>query len=494
MAAGGVAWGTAAARWALLAAVLGSGMAFLDGTIVNVALPAIGEDLDADLTGLQWVLDSYLVTLTALVLLGGSLGDRFGRRRIFLVGVVIFVVASAACGAAPTTEALVAARALQGVGGALLVPGSLALLSATIRSTDRSRAVGAWSGLTGVASAGGPLLGGYLVDAASWRLAFLINLPLAVPVFLAARHVPESVDPDAAGGHLDIPGALTAAFGLALLAGGLIEGGVGWEPLPVAAAVTGVALLGLFVVIERRSPDPMLPPALFADRQFTGANLVTFAVYAGLGGALFLVVVGLQVALGYSALSAGLAMLPITLLMLALSARAGALAQRIGPRLPMTIGPLVVALGLSLLAGVSPGDGYVTGVLPGVLVFGLGLAATVAPLTATVLGAVDEHHLGVGSAANNAVARLAGLLAVAVLPVVAGVDIAGAGPEGFPGYATALRIAAALCVVGAGVAAATIRTASPTEPTTQASILQPCQHPCRADDDAPGLEGAASRS
>lgn len=467
-------------RRVLAVAVLGSGIAFLDGTIVNVALPSIGEDLDADLRGLQWVLDGYLVTLTALLLLGGALGDRYGRRRVFLLGVGGFTVASVLCGLAPSTEALVAARALQGVGGALLVPGSLALLSATVPPGERARWIGAWSGLTGAASAIGPFAGGWLVDAASWRWAFLVNVPLALAVWWLARGVPESLDEGAAP-RVDGAGGMLAAAGLAALTAGLIGGSEGWTASTVGLAAAGAALLAAFVVHERRADAPMLPPELFASAQFTGANLVTLAVYAGLGGAFFLVVVNLQLVLGYSALEAGVALLPVTLLMLALSSTAGAVAQRIGPRLPMTIGPLVVAAGLAWLGEVGPGDGYAVGVLPPAVVFGLGLSITVAPLTAAVLAAVDDHRLGVGSATNNAVARLAGLLAVAVLPSVAGVDIEAAGAGGLDGYAAAMRIAAGLCVVGGAVAAATIRSARAVAPTPQASVLQPCHHPCRAD-------------
>ena len=463
-------------RRVLAVAVLGSGMAFLDGTIVNVALPAIGDDLDADLRGLQWVLDGYLVTLTALLLLGGALGDRFGRRRVFLLGVGGFTAASVLCGVAPSIETLVAARALQGVGGALLVPGSLALLSASVPPGERARWVGAWSGLTGAASAVGPFAGGWLVDAASWRWAFLVNVPFAAAVWWLSRSVPESLDADAST-HLDAPGALLAAAGLAALTGGLIGAGEGWSGPTVAGVVAGAALLAGFVVHERRTTAPMLPPSLFASRQFTGANLVTLAVYAGLGGAFFLVVVNLQLVLGYSALEAGIALMPVTVLLLVLSSPAGELAQRIGPRLPMTVGPLLVAAGLWWLGEVGPGDGYGAAVLPAAVVFGLGLSLTVAPLTAAVLAAVDDHHLGVGSATNNAVARLAGLLAVAVLPAAAGIDMEGAGPDGLDGYATALRLAAGLCVAGALVAAATIRRSVPVEPTVQASVLQPCHDP-----------------
>jgi EmrB/QacA subfamily drug resistance transporter len=453
-------------------------MAFLDGTIVNVALPSIGADLDAGLAGLQWILNGYLVTLTALLLLGGSLGDRFGRRRVFDLGVVVFAVASVLCGLAPSTPVLVGARALQGVGGAMLVPGSLALLTATMHPDHRARAVGAWSGLTGVASAIGPFVGGWLVDAASWRWAFLLNVPIGLAVLWAARAVPDTTD-GRAGRHLDLAGAGCAAAGLGLLTAGLIGAGEGWTPATVAATVAGGGLLVAFVALEARATEPMLPLSLFADRQFTGANLVTLAVYAGLGVAFFLVVVNLQVALGYSALEAGVALLPVTVLMLLLSARFGALAQRIGARLPMTVGPILVAAGLLGLTQVGATDRYVTAVLPGAVVFGLGLAVTVAPLTATVMASVEEEHLGVGSATNNAVARLAGLLAVAVLPTVAGVELVAGGPSGsIPGYRTAMAASAVLCLAGAAIAFATIRRTAPTITTTQPSILQPCGDPC----------------
>ncbi len=471
-------WGSRTARWTLAAAVLGSGMAFLDGTIVNVALPAMAADLHADLADLQWVLDAYLVTLTALLLLGGALGDRFGRRRVFTMGVAAFAAASALCGLAPTTGALIGARALQGAGGAMLVPGSLALLSATIRQEDRARAIGAWSGLAGVAGAAGPFIGGWLVDAASWRWAFLINVPLAAFVLFAASHVPESVDPDASP-HLDVLGASLVALGLASLTAGLIEAGNGWTALTVGAVLGGLVLLGLFVVVERRSQDPMLPPSLFRSRQFTGANLVTLAVYAGLGGAFFFVVVNLQGALGYSALESGAALTPVTIMMVLLSSRMGALSQRTGPRLLMTIGPAIVAIGLVLLSQIEAGDKYLTTVLPAALVFGLGLSTTVAPLTAAVLGAVDEHHLGVGSGTNNTVARLAGLLAVAVVPTVAGFELTG-GEGSLPGYASAMRISAGLALTGSVIAFATIgrgrRVTAVTHP-----ILQPCLDPTLVD-------------
>ena len=477
MSAGAIRFGTPAGRWILAATVLGSGVAFLDGTVVNVALPAIAEDLDAGVSGLQWTLDAYLVTLSALLLLGGSLGDVFGRRRLFVAGLAGFVLASLLCGVAPSVGTLVAARALQGVGAACLVPGSLAIISASFRPEDRSRAVGAWSGLAGVTSALGPFLGGWLIDAVSWRLVFLINLPVAaVTAWITLRHVPESRDEDATGA--DVPGAVAATAGLAGLAYALIEGAGGVGAAEIVSGVLGVAGLAAFLVLERRSRRPMLPLELFRSAQFSGANLTTFAVYAGLGGALFLVVLRLQLALGYSALAAGTSLLPLTVLMLVLSSRAGQLAQRIGPRLPMTAGPLVAGAGLFLLGRVAPGTGYVTTVLPGVVVFGLGLTLTVAPLTAAVLAAADERHLGAASGFNNAVARLAGLIAVAVVPGLAGIDAALAG-----GYTTAMRICAAVCAAGGIVAFLTVRSSTPVATRAQPDAFHPCQHPCVREDE-----------
>jgi EmrB/QacA subfamily drug resistance transporter len=460
--------GTPAARWVLLATVLGSGVAFLDGTIVNVAVPSIAKDLDASLADMQWVLDAYLVTLTAFVLLGGSLGDRFGRRRVFLLGLVGFTVASVLCGLAPGVEVLIAARAVQGIGAALLVPGSLAIISAVFDPEDRARAVGAWSGLGGVASAIGPFVGGWLIDSVSWRLAFFVNLPFAAAVVFASRHVPETRSHTAE--PLDLHGAAAASVGLALVTYGLIES-------TTAALVAGLVLLGGFLVIEARSAHPMMPLGVFRNRQFSGANATTLAVYAALGGAFFLLIVELQVVLGYSALEAGSALLPVTLIMLALSARAGALAQRIGPRLPMTVGPIGVAAGLLLWTRVDAGSGYVGSVLPGAIVFGLGLSLTVAPLTATIMAAAEEEHLGVASGINNAVARLAGLLAVALLPSVVGLDTSGAAPALDSGVDDALLVAAALAVLGGVISFLTVRTVARVKATTQPA-LHPCGDPC----------------
>ena len=410
-------------RWVLLATVLGSGLAMLDATVVNIALPAIGQDLGAGIDGLQWTVNGYTLTLAAFILLGGSLGDRLGRRRVFVVGVVWFALASLLCAMAPNLVTLVVARALQGVGGALLTPGSLAILQASFRPGDRARAIGAWSGLGGIAGAIGPFLGGWLLAVANWRWIFLINLPLAaVIVLVARRHVPESADPQASR-HLDLPGAVLCAAGLAGLTYGLIawpSNGFG-DPQVWGTLAVGVLAMGGFVVVERRSPQPMVPLGVFASRQFTATNLVTFVVYGALSGVLFLLVVALQVVAGFSPLVAGSALLPITVLMLLLSARMGALGERIGPRVPMTVGCLVGAAGLALLSRVGVDASYWLDVLPGVVVFGLGLSVLVAPLTTTVLAAVDDRHAGLASGVNNAVARAAGLLAVAALPLLVGI-------------------------------------------------------------------------
>ncbi|WP_308291388.1 MFS transporter [Mumia sp. zg.B21] len=444
---------SAAGRWLLLATVLGSSMAMLDGTVVNVALPTIGDDLDADIGGLQWVVNGYTLSLASLILLGGALGDRFGRRRVFVIGVLWFAVASLLCGVAPDVSTLIAARVLQGIGGALLTPGSLALISASFDPEDRGAAIGAWSGLGGVAAAVGPLLGGWLVEAVSWRAVFLLNLPLAVlVVWVCARHVPESRDPRAPK-HLDLVGVALAAGGLAVLTYGLIASS-DW------LAVGGLVVLLLFVVQERRSPDPLVPLGLFRDRVFSGANLVTFVVYGALGAVFFLLVVQLQVVAGYSPLAAGAATLPVTFLMLLFSSYAGAVATRIGPRIPMTVGPVVAAAGLLLMLRIGPDAAYLSEVAPGVVVFGIGLTVLVAPLTTAVLAAAPDRLAGIASGVNNAVARTAQLLAVAALPPLVGI-VGGAlsDPGVFDaGFDQAMVICAAMLGLGAVVAWATIRT------------------------------------
>ncbi len=452
----GVRYSSPVGRWILLATVLGSGMAALDATVVNVALPAIGKTFDTQLAGLQWVMTAYLITLASLILLGGSLGDIFGRRRIFTIGTVWFCVASLLCAAAPDVGVLVAARALQGVGGALLVPGSLAIIEASFAQGDRGRAIGAWSGLGGVATAIGPLVGGWLITAVSWRLIFVLNVPFAALVLLAVPHVPESKDP-AADRRLDVVGALLAFLGLAGTTYALIEGPTAASSLagPLLAGVLGVLALVAFVFAELRSPAPMLPMTVFRSRQFSVANVVTFVVYAALGGLLFLLVVDLQQVLGYSPLAAGAALLPITVIMLLFSARAGQLSQRIGPRLPMSLGPAIMAGGLLLMIRIVPGSTYLGTIFPAVVVLAVGLALTVAPLTTTVLAAVDDEHAGIASGVNNAVARVGSLLAVAVLPVLAGVTgDAYQEPVRFSaGFHTAVVISAGLCLSGAVAAA-----------------------------------------
>lgn len=458
-------YSSAAGRWVVAATVLGSGMAAIDGTVVGIALPSIGRQFHAPLSTLQWVVTGYTLSLAALLLLGGSLGDREGRRLAFNVGVVWFAVASAACALAPGTDVLIATRVLQGVGAALLTPGSLAIIQASFDPDDRSRAIGAWSGLGGVATAAGPLLGGYLISAASWRWIFVINVPLgALVLFASMRHVPESRDPGA-GRRIDVPGAVLAVVGLAGVTFALIEGpAVGWTA-PVVASMLGAGGAGLiaFVFVERRSPAPMLPLALFRRRQFTVTGAVTFLVYAALGGVLFLLPVELQVVNHYTPLESGVALLPLTVCMLLLSARSGQLATRIGPRLQMSVGPLVVGAGLALLARSTTDSSYVSGVLPAMVVFGLGLATTVAPLTTTALGAVTDEHAGLASAVNNDVARVGGLIAVAVLPAMAGIsgnsylhpgELAG-------GFRSAVLIAASWCVVGGLVSAIGIRNPEP---------------------------------
>lgn len=445
-------------------------MAFLDGTVVGVALPAMGRDLNADIGGLQWIINGYMLMLASLILLSGSLGDRLGRRRTFVAGVIWFALASAVCAIAPNLEVMIAGRVLQGIGGALLTPGSLAILQTSFRHSDRGKAVGAWSGLTSVAAAIGPFVGGWLVDSGSWRLIFLINIPLALAtVLITLRHVPESRD-ETATGKLDLAGAALATIGLGGLTFGLISAGDrGFaDAMVLVALFVGVVALVVFVEVERRSSHPMLPPGIFANLRFTGANLVTVVVYGGLGTATFLLVVYLQTVLGYSALSAGAALLPMTLLMLTLSGYAGGLSERIGARIPMTVGPLLMAVGFLLMLRIEPGAGYVSAVLPAVVVLGFGLVSTVAPLTATVLSSVEDHHAGIASGVNNAVARSAQLMAVAAIPLAAGITgDSYRDPVAFSnGFQMAMWISAALAASGSVLAWVTLaeRRPDPREP------------------------------
>ncbi|MFD9032534.1 MFS transporter [Streptomyces sp. NPDC059567] len=440
-------------RWIVFTTVLGSGMALLDSTVVNVALPHIGEDLGADMADLQWIVNAYMLTLAGLILLGGALGDRYGRRKVFVVGIVWFAIASLLCGLAPNAGVLIAARALQGIGGALLTPGSLALIQASFHPDDRAKAVGLWSGFGGVGAAIGPFVGGWLVDGPGWRWVFLLNVPLAalcVPV--ALRHVPESRD-ESARGRFDVLGAFLGAAGLALVTYALIA--EAWW-----AGALGLVVGTAFVLVERRRAETaMVPPSVFASRLFTVVNLVTLCVYAALGGFFFLATLQLQVVSGYSALAAGTALLPTTVLMLLLSAKAGELGERIGPRIPLTVGPLLCAGGMMLMLRVGEDASYVRDVLPAMVVLGLGLTVVVAPLTATVLASVDVARAGLASGINNAAARAAGLLAVAALPALAGM-----GPEAYRSaeefgetFQRAMPMCAGLMVAGAVLAWATVR-------------------------------------
>jgi EmrB/QacA subfamily drug resistance transporter len=467
---------SARGRWVLLATVLGSGVAMLDGTVVNVALPSIGRTFGASLAELQWTVNAYTLTLAGMILLGGALGDRYGRRRIFIIGLVWFALASVLCGVAVNAQMLIASRAVEGVGGALLTPGSLAIIQASFSSDDRSSAVGAWSGLGGVAGAAGPFLGGWLVGGPGWRWVFLVNVPLvAVTVVVTLRHVPESVG-EKAPGRFDVLGAVLGMLGLAGITYALTSAtsGPGWQA-GVAGAV-GIGSAVSFVLREWRAGDnAMLPFELFASRQFTVINVITFVVYGGLGVVLFLFVQTLQVVAGFSPLAAGISLLPFTVLMLLLSSRAGWLARRIGPRLPLTVGLTVTACGLLLMTRIGLGASYVADVLPAVLVFGLGMTAVVAPLTSSVLAAADVGHAGIASGVNNAVARAASLLMVAAIPPLTGLtgDVE-SHPDRFArGFHEAVVISAVMLAAGAVLSFLTVRNdvfAAPNAPRPECDV------------------------
>jgi EmrB/QacA subfamily drug resistance transporter len=456
---GSVRLASAAGHWVLAVAVLSEAMTLLEATVVNVALPSIGRDLGATTAGLQWTLNGYVLTLAALSLPAGSLSDIYGRRRMLILGTAAFTVASAVCAAAPSIQLLVAARFLQGAGGALLTPASLAIIDAVFDPEDRTRAIGAWAGLTAVAAAIGPSVGGYLTDVLSWRAVFLVNLPVGAFVVVAAfARVPETRDPTRAGG-LDLPGATLATLALAGLCVALIQASQGLSPTVIIAAATALAAAAAFVTVEHRSAHPMLPLKLFRSRQFTAATTLALVTYAALGGVIFLFVAFLQVTLGYTALQAGAATLPITVLMMIGSRPAGVIAQRIGPRIPLTAGAVLTGTGLVMMAQIHAGDRYLPAVLPPLTVFGLGLAALITPITATVLASVDREHAGIASAVNNALSRLGQMIAVAVLPLAAGLSGAAftnpaAMAAGFP---IAMTVAAAASFAAALLAWATIR-------------------------------------
>lgn len=445
-----VSYRSAAGRWVLLATVLGSSLAAIDSTVVGIALPVIGRDFHVPLVSVQWVVTAYLLMLASLLIVGGSLGDRFGRRRVFVVGVVWFALSSAGCAAAPNATVLIVMRAVQGMGAALLVPASLAIVEAVFVERDRGRAIGAWSGLGGVATAAGPLVGGYLVTAVSWRWIFLINVPLAAIIVLIAPRVPETRDERAP--RIDRAGAVLTVVSLGAVTYGLVEGAaIGWlAPSVLAGLAVGASAGAAFLVVERRVADPIFPLTFLRNRQLVAANAVTLLVYAALSGSLFLFPVELEVVDHYTPFDAGLSLLPLTFVMLVLSSASGRLSSRIGPRLQMSVGPVVVGAGLALLARTASGTSYPSVVLPAVLVFGLGLAITVAPLTSTALGAVADDRSGLASALNNDVARSGGLVAVAILPAIAGISGAAylhAGPLAH-GFRIAAFVTAGWCVAG----------------------------------------------
>ncbi len=452
-----------AGRSLMGAAIVASGIGFLDGTVVNVALPAIQADLGGGLATMQWVLDSYLLTLGALVLVGGALGDLLGRKRVFMWGIVGFALSSLLCGIAPTAATLVAARGVQGVAAALMIPGSLALLSSLFTDKDRGRAIGLWSGLSGIVTALGPFVGGTLVDSSpsGWRWVFLINLPLAALALVLCRPIPAVPGlrkPGPLRAQVDFLGAGMTVLGLGLIVGPLIEvERLGWNITSVLVAV-GIALLIGFWFLERarevsQSPPAMMPTTLWRFRSFTVANLVTFVVYGALGALLLLFTIGLQIGLGWSALAAGASGLPITIVLALLSAKIGGLLPKLGSRLLLTIGSLLMAVGMVMLSLLPADATYWVDVFPGITVFALGLAFIVAPITTTALGDIPVDSSGVGSGVNNALARIASLVAVAVIPLLAGLshssDLTGAAV--LPGYQRAVLLCAALCLVGAAL-------------------------------------------
>ena len=408
-------------RWVLAATILGSSMAFIDGSVVSVALPAIQRDLGASMRGAQWVVNAYMLTLGALMLVGGAVGDRYGRRRVFSFGVVVFTLASLACGFAPNVSVLVAARALQGIGGALMVPESLAIISAVFPGPERGRAIGTWAGFSALTTALGPVLGGWLVDVLSWRSIFFVNAPLGIlALAIASRHVPESRD-DSVDAPIDLGGGALATLALGAIAYGLTaESDLGWRhPLVFGPLAASLLLFATFFWWEARVHAPMVPLSLFRSVPFSGANALTLLLYFALSGALFFVPFRLIGIDRYSALEAGAAFLPFTLVMGGLSRWSGALIERYGARVPLIIGPLIVAAGLTLCALPAIGQSFWTGFFPAMAVLGFGMAVSVAPLTTLVMQSAGDEHSGVASGINNAVSRIAGLFAVALFGAIA---------------------------------------------------------------------------
>jgi EmrB/QacA subfamily drug resistance transporter len=458
---------SAAGRWVVAGSVLGSGAVFLESSVVNVALPAIARDFHVGVVGLQWVINGYLLTLSALMLLGGALGDRFGRARVFAIGCVAFAIASAGCALAPGLIALVALRVVQGAAGALLVPNSLAMLDMAFAGEERGAAIGQWAAWSAVSTAAGPFAGGWLVDALSWRwvfsavILFALVAALIVTRHIAADRIPAASGESAGARSIDYLGAALGTLSLAGIVGALMSGpAIGFTDWRVlAAGIGGVVFMGAFIAVERHAAKPILPLSIFRSRQFSGVNATTFLVYGALSGLFFLLMPQLQENLKYSALRAGAALTPANVIMLVFSPIAGRASARIGPRVLMTVGALVAAVGMTLFARVQPGASYLTTILPAIVVFGIGLSILVAPLTSAVLSAVTDRDTGIASGINNAVARLAGLIATAALPLAAGIG-GSAKIEGATfaaGYARAMFISAGLCAAGAVVAFITVR-------------------------------------
>ena len=471
-----LAYRSAQGRWVVAAMVLGSSVAGIDSTVVAVALPAIGRNLHASFQALQWTVTGYTLTLASLILLAGSLSDRWGRRRVFLTGLVWFTLASVLCAAAPGIGWLIAARAVQGIGGALMTPASLAIIEATMRPADRTRAIGTWAGFSGVSSAIAPFLGGWLLEAGSWRLIFLINVPVAaVTAWTTLRHVPESRDTSLSGGA-DWPGALAGAAALAAITYAIIvlPGAGATSPQFAAAAVLAVASSAAFAVIERRGSQPMLPPAIFASAQFRAANAVTFVVNGALGGFAFVFIPALEIVAGYSPVVAGSALVPVTVVTLLLSGASGQLAQRIGPRLPLVAGCLLCAVASLLAVRIGSHAGYWTAVFPLAVLFGLGLAALLPPLTARAMNSAPDSLAGLASGVNNAVARVAGLLWIAALPPITGLTGAAyADPARFrSSFGEISWICAAAFGCAAALAATFITGSGRSAPAPRAALIQ----------------------